>query len=153
MATFWPSSGERCDSPWISPILTVFSSVASEELLDVSSLSLEALVVASVVVVVAEVELFVELSSLLVFVTSAGSEVEAVVSSATTVRALLKPPNWLANKVATANNRIFFPYSFMLFSVHKNISSFIIREWPCVFKRFQKYFSKRKTLRPKKIEV
>ena len=38
-----------------------------------SLLSLEALVVASVVVV-AEVELFVELSSLLVFVTSAGSE-------------------------------------------------------------------------------
>ena len=126
MATFWPSSGERCDSPWISPILTVFSSVSSEELLDVSSLSLEALVVASVVVVVAEVEWFVELSSLLVFVTSAGSEVEAVVSSATTVRALLKTPNWLANKVATPSKRICLPFFLMRFSIPKKFSSFII---------------------------
>ncbi len=108
-----------------------------------SSLSLEALVVASVVVVVAEVEWFVELSSLLVFVTSADSEVEAVVSSATTVRALLKTPNWLANKVATPSRRIFLPFFSCVSPSLK--SFFIIREELCIFKRFQKYFSKKNT--------
>ena len=40
----------------------------------------------------------------------------------------------------------------MLLSIPKKLSSFIIREWFYIFKRFQKYFSK-KTLQPNKKEI